>query len=187
MGTNLEIEFKSELTKQDYEKLISKFSDAEIYSQTNYYIDTKDLTISNAKCGLRIREKSGEFEMTLKVPQEEGKLEINQQITDKLVEKFEIPNGEIKQYLRKILGPKINELFILGSLKTERIDLNYKTALISIDKSSYNGIVDYEIEAEDTSMENAEKHLLEFLKDNDIEYKKSTGWKLKKFIDTLNY
>ncbi len=185
MGTNLEIEFKSELSKQDYEKLVSKFSSGNIYSQTNYYIDTKNLEINKNKCGLRIREKNGVFEMTLKVPQKEGKLEINQQITDKLVKDFILPEGEIQEYLVNNLDIKTESLKILGTLKTYRLDLMFKTSLISIDKSIYNGITDYEIEAEDFSMEKASKNLIDFLNENQIKYKKSTGWKLKKFLDTL--
>ena len=185
MGTNLEIEFKAELSKQDYGKLVSKFSTTKIYSQINYYIDSDDLVIRSKKCGLRIREKDGDFEMTLKVPQSEGKLEINQQITDKLIKYFVFPDGEIKNFLRDNFSIKIESLRILGSLETKRLDLKYKTSLVSIDESSYNGIVDYEIEAEDSSIDLAKKNLLDFLEDNEIEYKKSTGTKLKRFLNTL--
>ena len=185
MGTNLEIEFKAELSKRDYDKLISKFSSTKIYSQTNYYIDSDDLVIRNKKCGLRIREKEGDFEMTLKVPQSEGKLEINQQITDKMLNCFVFPDGEIKEYLCDQFNIKIESLHILGSLETKRLDLKYETSLVSIDKSTYNGIIDYEIEAEDSSMKLAKKNLLQFLKENGIVYKQSVGTKLKKFLDTL--
>ena len=185
MSTNLEIEAKALLTKAGYDKLIAHFGSENIYKQVNYYIDSDNKDIVSKKCGLRIREKDGDFEMTLKVPQSEGKLEINQQITDKLIKQFVFPDGEIKNFLHDNFSIKIESLHILGSLETKRLDLKYKTSLISIDKSSYNGIVDYEIEAEDSSMDLAKKNLLDFLKDNEIEYKKSTGTKLKRFLNTI--
>ena len=189
MSTNLEIEVKSELTKEDYEKLLKVFPNAKIYSQINYYIDSKDFKVRNAKCGLRIRKIRDDFELTLKVPAKEGKIEINQQIPNILYKKLAksnlFPDGEVKQYLEGKLGIETSKLSILGELKTERFDLDYLGALISIDKSYYHNIIDYEIEIEDKSLDDAMAHLKQFLKENDIEYKKSPGSKLKRFIETL--
>ena len=189
MSTNLEIEVKSKLTKEDYEKLLARFSNAKIYCQNNYYIDNKSLQICKSDCGLRIREKDSKFELPLKVPAKEGKIEINRQISNILFEKLAkshlFPNGEVKDYLETKLGIKTNELSILGELKTERLDIAYLGALISIDKSYYNNVIDYEIEIEDKSLIEASKHLQQFLLENSIEYKKSPDTKLKRFIDTL--
>ena len=189
MSTNLEIELKSKLTKEEYEKLLNRFKNQKIYSQNNYYIDNKTLKISKSDCGLRVREKDGQFELTLKVPAKEGKVEINQQISNNLFEKLAkvklFPDGEVKDYLEEKLGIKTSELSILGELKTERLDIHYCGALISIDKSIYNNITDYEIEIEDISLKEASKHLKQFLRENEIEYKKSPDTKLKRFIDTL--
>ncbi len=189
MGTNVEIEIKSPLGKEEYDKLISSFSDKKIYTQVNYYFDTKLLEIISKKCGLRMREKDGRFELTLKVPQGEGKLEINQQISDKiaksLFDKNIFPNGSIAKYLQDVLGIKIDQISCLGTLTTKRLDIPYKNALISIDESSFNNIIDYEIEIEDESLSLANKRLKEFLSQFDIQIKKSPGSKLKRFIKTL--
>ena len=190
MSTNVEIEIKSKLTKQDYDKLVQTFSNQKSYSQINYYFDTKDKEISERNCGLRIREKNGRFELTLKIPNSEGKLEINQQISDKIAKSMLSNNmfidGEVKHCLESFLGIKTSNISNLGLLETERIDLTYKTGLISIDKSTYNNITEYEIEIEDESEEKAEKHLKEFLSGFEIEYKKSPDTKLKRFLDSLN-
>ena len=190
MSTNVEIEIKSKLTKQDYNKLVNAFLKQKPYTQINYYFDTKDREISKRNCGLRIRDKNGKFELTLKIPNTEGKLEINQQISDKVAKSMlknkSFEDGEIKTCLESFLGIKTSTISNLGKLTTERIDLRYKTGLISIDKSTYNGITEYEIEIEDDSEANAEKHLKEFLSEFGIEYKKSPDTKLKRFLDSLD-
>lgn len=189
MSTNLEIEFKADLLKEDYESLLSNFDKSKIYRQVNYYIDDNKLSIRDAKCGLRVREKDNEFELTLKVTEKVGKTEINQQISDKMFENLAksnyFPDGEVKQYLEEKLGIDTTAIHILGELVTDRLDINYKSSLISIDKSEYNSITDYEIECEDSSMENSQVNLLEFLAKYNIEYKKSHGGKLKRFLTTL--
>ena len=190
MSTNLEIEFKSKLLEEEYNSLLLKYSNQKSYSQTNYYIDDKNQSIISKKCGLRIREKEGCFELTLKVPSNDGKIEINQQISNEILKKFVncnvFPGGEVKDFLTNNLKVKTDNLYVLGKLVTLRLDLNYKTSLISIDKSSYNSKIDYEIECEDTSIALAKNNLLDFLKENKIAYKQSSGNKLDRFLKTLN-
>ena len=149
MSTNLEIELKSDISKEEYESLISKFDASKIYLQTNYYIDDENLSVRYLKCGLRVRQKEEDFELTLKITQEIGKLEINQQISNKifkkLVDRHIFPKGEVKDYLEKKFGLDTSKFKVLGELKTYRLDLPYKTGLICIDKSLYNGLEDYEV------------------------------------------
>lgn len=190
MSKNLEIEVKAIINKEEYNALLKTYSRYKNYEQTNYYIDDKSLSIRKKKCGLRIREKCGDFELTLKYPFEDGKMEINQSISQKIFENCRdnnlFPAGEVSDYLTKELGIDINSLSMLGSLITFRCDIPYKTSLISIDRSLYNFREDFEIEVEDNSKEIAKKHLQEFLKKNGIEYRKSQGSKLKRFLDSLN-
>ena len=189
MSTNLEIEFKSKLSKEEYNSLLLKYSNQKSYSQTNYYIDDKNQSIISKKCGLRIREKDGCFELTLKVPSNDGKIEINQQISNEIFKNLlncnVFPIGEVNDFLTNNLKVKTDNLYVLGKLVTLRLDLNYKTSLISIDKSSYNSKIDYEIECEDTSITSAKNNLLDFLKENKIAYKQSSGNKLDRFLKTL--
>ena len=189
MSTNLEIESKAILTKEEYDRLVSNFDHSKIYRQSNYYIDSKELIIRKKDCGLRVREKDGGFELTLKVPAKEGKIEINQQIHNisfnNLCKNGIFPNGEVSKYLKEKLGIEVSSLYVLGELITDRIDVDFKGSLISIDKSMYNSITDYEVECEDDSMKKAIRHLKEFLTQFDIKYKKSPGGKLKRFLETL--
>lgn len=190
MGTNLEIELKAKIDKNEYDFLIQKYDGSGIYSQINFYLDDSDLTIRQNKCGLRIRKINNDFELTLKVPEGDGKLEINQQINKEIFnfcrENGVFPNGEVKDYLNQKMHIDTSKISILGKLETDRLDIEFKSSLISIDKSHYNGITDYEIECESNSLTNAKQHLIEFLKENGIEYRKQSDSKLKRFLNTLN-
>lgn len=190
MSTNLEIEAKATLSKEDYDKLISNFDASKIYRQINCYYDTKDRQIVKKKCGLRTRVINDKTELTLKIPEAVGKTEINQQISNKELQnlnKYNIfPYGEVKQFLESKLDLDLDCIKLLGFLITDRLDITYKNTLISIDKSEYNSIIDYEIECEAPSMDIAENSLKEFLTKYQIEYKKSAISKLKRFLDSLN-
>lgn len=190
MSTNLEIEVKSKLSEDEYQKLLDGYKNQKTYIQTNYYLDDNLLTIRHKKCGLRVREKEGEFELTLKVPSGDGKIEINQQISNILFEKLQngniFPDGEIKQFLQGNFKAKIDEIHILGKLITTRTDITYNNSLISVDKSEYNGIIDYEIECEDSSKKSAKENLKDFLKKNGIKYRENKDSKLKRFLKSLN-
>lgn len=189
MSTNLEIESKASLLKEEYEQLINSFDATKVYEQINYYIDTALLDIVEAKCGLRIRQTGNNFELTLKIPSQDGKIEINQQISNilaqKCLEKDLFPAGEVAYYIESNLNLKKEQLHVLGKLVTYRLDIKFKTSLISIDKSMFNGFTDYEIECEDSSLENSLNNLQEFLNNHHIKYRKNKRSKLRRFLDTL--
>ncbi len=187
MSTNLEIEAKSMLDKVDYLKLI-KGREKDCYIQINYYIDTIHFDVHEKRLGLRIRLKDGKYELTVKIRQPEGKLEINQSITKNDFLAFKesniFPSGEVKDALVK-QGINTEKLHIFTELKTTRLDVNYKSSLISIDRSEFNGITDYEIECEDTSMEVAKANLIEYLNKNEVPYNENFVSKLRRARDSL--
>ena len=69
---HLEIEFKTLLTKEEYDSLRDFFKEQPPIRQTNHYIDTPDQAIRNHQMALRIRTLADRAELTLKVPQEAG-------------------------------------------------------------------------------------------------------------------
>lgn len=103
MSKNIEIEAKGKLTKEEYEKIIASFSHPRFQYQTNFYIDSPSFELSKESLGLRIRKEKDLLELTMKVPSEEGRLEINQKLSPKEFENFlfdnEFPSGEINRYL----------------------------------------------------------------------------------------
>lgn len=187
MSRNLEIEVKGLLSKEEYEKIIHGFPNENPYVQINYYIDTKDFEIKSNKCGLRIRFKDDKYELTLKITQEEGKLEINQDLTKKDYELFGncgvFPSGEVKDYIEQILHVDISKLFIFTSMETTRLDVPFEGSLISIDKSICLGEIDYEIECESISLEKAQNDIEKFLKIYNLKYIKFASSKLKRAME----
>ncbi|MFR7880409.1 MAG: CYTH domain-containing protein [Christensenellales bacterium] len=55
MSKELEIEFKTLLTKDEYIKLCEKFKDCKRNLQINYYFDTSRFTLKASDIGLRVR------------------------------------------------------------------------------------------------------------------------------------
>lgn len=185
MSKNLEIEAKAMLDEKSYHLLVNRLK---TYKQINYYLDNTFKEIrNNSNIGLRIRYKNNEYELTLKVDLDEGKMEYNHILSTADFIAFKenglLPDCEVTKML-KSLNVRF-PLHILGEMITYRSDLNYKTSLISIDKSEYNSNVDYEIECEDTSMEIARQNLEEFLNKNHIEFKANVVSKYKRFIKTI--
>ena len=68
MTQMLEIEYKSMLTKQEYEIFIAHYqlTDKDFRVQTNIYFDTVDEQLKKQNCGLRIRFVGHQAEYTLK-------------------------------------------------------------------------------------------------------------------------
>ena len=77
MEKNLEIEYKMLLTEEVFHQLMNDFT-GHTYSQTNYYLTSIEL--GALRYSLRIREKEGYYEMTLKTPAANGRMEHNLEI-----------------------------------------------------------------------------------------------------------
>ena len=122
---HLEIEFKTMLTKEEHDRLLQLFADISPISQTNHYIESDQQSIRHAHMAFRVRTFNplSEAELTLKIPQEVGALELNQNLTpeetENILQNNEFPTGEILETLLQKEIP-IQDLKILGSLETIR-------------------------------------------------------------------
>lgn len=78
MSKEIEIEFKSMLTPDEYIELLRYYNvtDEQFVMQTNLYFDTADFQLKHLGMGLRIRRFTSKAEATLKIPQEVGLLEV---------------------------------------------------------------------------------------------------------------
>lgn len=187
MSNNVEIEAKALLTKEDYEKLMGVYSDYHAYIQTNFYIDSSSRVLKKNNLSLRVREKEGKHEFTMKSNLEEGKLERNVYISNDAFEgikKGVFPDCEIKDVLIE-KGIDLKTLKILTSLETKRIDVPVGGGLASIDKNHYGDKVDYEIEVEHESMDKAITCLKELLEKNGIEYRENTVSKTSRALEGI--
>lgn len=174
MQKHLEFEFKSLLSQEEYEKLMIKFKGNRLDLQTNHYFDTPRFSLKALACSLRVRERES-FEITFKRKKNYNNIELNQPITaeefELMKESGEIPDGELANDISSLLnGQKIVNFM---SLSTLRMYLPYSNGILFIDKSSYCGTSDYEIEYEASSYYNGKKEFIDLIKDLDIVYKKS--------------
>lgn len=153
MSQNIEIEFKNLLTEHEFTLLKKHLNidDSSFIKQINHYIDTEHFALKEKGCALRIREKEGNFELTLKQPHPKGLLETNQNLSMNeardLLEKHFLIEGPVINSLKELHIP-IKNLTYFGSLTTERAEREFQGGLIVLDFSSYLNHFDFEVEYE---------------------------------------
>lgn len=173
MSKELEIEFKNLLQEKEYLKLLEVygFTAGDAKTQVNHYFDTPDFRLKDRLSALRVRQKDDSWECTLKIPAEQG----NYEITDKLDGKqakdiiygvsFDAP--EVLEALEKLeISP--NDLRLIGSLTTHRIEFAFKGGLLVLDHSEYCGLRDFEVEYEVQDADIGKQHFKDFLAQYDI-------------------
>ena len=192
MANNIEIEAKCLITKEEYNQVIDFYKADKIkkIKQTNYYIDTEDLKLKQFGMALRIREKENDFELTLKAPLAEGLLEKNEIISWKQYETYKednvFPDCPLVDFI-KMLNIKVEDLKILTQLTTDRIEIKDidESGVLSIDKNSYNNVIDYELEFEGPSIEKASAVLEKICLDAKINYIANTKSKQSRAMETI--
>lgn len=185
MAKDITAEFKTLLTKEEYDNLYEKFKSHPGNLQVNYYFDTKRFTLKATDAVLRVKSRDG---LTLTLERKKGYnfVRIDEEITEEqftnFVETGEIPNEKIAQEVAEIIkGQKIINFM---SLSTYRISMPYKKGKLSLDKCEYVNTIDYELEYEVTNRNIGKLDFIQIIKDNNIAYKKSQ-LKLKRAYDAL--
>ncbi len=190
MDQKIEIEFKNLLTYKEFKlvKAYFQLTDNDFMKQRNFYFDTPELELAKQKCALRIREKQGNYELTLKQPFKKHELhETNLSISKQKACSF-IKDGlfpETANELRTILASlqvSPNSLMHLGELTTFRSEFAYKCGKLAIDHSFYLGVEDFEIEFEANEKSAGQEIFLQLLKQLGIK-KKTTKNKITRFFD----
>lgn len=188
MTQEIEIEYKNLLTREEFDSLLTKLpfpKDSQV--QTNYYFETEDFALRSQSSALRIREKNGNYQLTLKEPHPEGLLETHDFLTEK--EAFSWLHGNICEKPHVIkqlenLNIPYKELLYFGKLKTERREVNYKNVLIVLDISTYNGHIDYEFELEAPDRESGKRLFHQLLEEYHIVLKETPN-KIERFFSLL--
>lgn len=156
----------------------------------NIYYDRDDFYLIFHEMMLRIREINGEAkEITLKVKGDRGDKEITRVISSpidysKSLLDLNLLNEEMLSiFSSKNVNPK--DLHIITDLTTERMEIKLDDHLIVIDKNYYSDIIDYNIEIEADSRDNAKKYLLDICDKYNIKFSEHYLTKSKRAIKAL--
>lgn len=190
MPTNIEIEAKCLISENNYKKVLDLLESRKtnVVKNTNHYIDTDSFVLKDHGIGLRIRE-TDIFELTIKAPIAEGLLEnkvlISKEQFDNFDKKGIFPDTSITEFI-KMLNVDVNSLKIQAEMITERIEIKdfENVGTLCIDKNSYNGLVDYELELEGESMDKVKTKLKELCAKLNIPYKDNLNSKQRRALDT---
>lgn len=188
MTQEVEIEFKNLLTKKEFNDIRASLPfPSEGITQTNYYFETQDFLLQANQSALRIREKDGEFQLTLKEPLEVGLLETHDPLTKDQAERWLQGNPVLLNNTGeqlKHMGISIDDLTYYGQLTTKRFECHKDALNFVLDESFYNDHVDFELEIEAPSEEEGQQAFQQLLTTHDIP-KRRTPNKIERFFSTL--
>ena len=184
---HLEIEMKTLLEKDEYQRLQEHFSGVTPITQKNYYLDTPDFYLRQHKIAMRIRTFDNSAELTIKIPQAVGNMEYNQDLSlegaNYCLKECKLPQGMILDELTS-RGLSTSGWVVLGCLTTVRYEKQTPIGLMALDQSQYFDIVDYELELEVEDSNQGSLDFQEFLQANQIQYKQAPS-KLVRFIEHM--
>ena len=190
---NMEYEARVMINEEQYLNIRSHYLSNEYQYEElvneNYYFDTQDLKLSSSHKVLRLRKINNQkYELTLKIQEEKGCLEINYHLTsiekDELMKNHIIPSVKIKEKLKEI-GIDPSNIRFITDLKTERLEVKLENCLLVIDKNHFRGRVDFNIEVESDSEKRAKDQLITIISPFGVEYKKDYINKARRAIYNL--
>ena len=168
MNKNIEIEFKTAVSKEKYQELIEVFQlENNIYKQVNYYFDTDHLDLSKKKVVLRIRQKREHlFKVTLKSQSDVGAFESHVFLNEDQAKDMIDKGFHAKDFFEDI------DHFVTfkAKLENERASTPYGLGTLFFDACTYNGITDYEIEYEVDEYDEGLKSFKQFIEKYNIEF-----------------
>ncbi|KAF0821522.1 CYTH domain-containing protein [Cytobacillus firmus] len=184
---NIEIEFKNLITTDEFTALMNflNLRSEDFSEQENHYFDTPDFLLKEKGSALRIRQKYGSFELTLKQPHPEGLLETNEDLSEseaaEMIQTGNIPREQIKKSLEE-LGIKTDNLRYFGTLTTKRAEKEYNKGLAVLDHSRYLNKEDFEIEFEVDDRKEGQMVFLNLLQQLNIPVRKTEN-KINRFYN----
>lgn len=170
---NTDVEFKSLLTKEEYDFLMKEFKGKTDF-QTNHYFDTERFSLKALDASLRVRERN-DFSLTYKRKKgystDVRTVEITKEQFEEIKKTGTVEIPEIADELSSVI--KDQKIFNFLSLSTLRMYLPFEEGVLNIDKSEYCGITDYEVEYSSKSYHQGKDTFIKFINDYGIKYKKS--------------
>ena len=180
MINNIEVEYKILVDKEIFEKLSNLYPNKTFIKQVNTYYDTKNYDLRKKHCAMRIREKENTYMITLKVPTINGHEEFECYVNENSSKMFK--ESEIDTILKKL---KITDEFIvIGECTTYRAIIKTDKAELCFDINEYNGIIDYEIEYEQTCNHDGITEFNKILNQVGLVYSKNCASKIKRTLES---
>ncbi|TDQ42141.1 CYTH domain-containing protein [Aureibacillus halotolerans] len=176
MHQEQELEWKNLLNEDEFQRLYRyyQFQHDDFIQQTNHYFDTSDFLLRSSHAALRIREKGGQYTLTLKQPHPsgEGLLETHQPLEVKHAQQI-LTDGHCKtpeamQPSLSLIGRKTLNVKHIGTLMTRRSIREMSHFTLFLDHSFYGQKEDYELEIEATSVTAGEQAFLDILRMHNI-------------------
>jgi len=144
MRTNTEIEYKTLVSEEQFNRLLSHFHIDRTITQTNTYFDTPDRKLKAMKIACRIRVSDALIEATVKEKVEVGILEHNHVLDSFDPEIFR--TGEYKQLFERF---NVDEPLIeIGKAVTLRRIVDEPGGELCFDQTTFSNFIDYELEYE---------------------------------------
>ena len=133
----IECEKKVMLTYDEYAVISTMVRKGVVLkTQTNYYFDTDKFSMNKKGITCRIREKAGKFTATIKSR--------NPELPERSIEADVCEKSEFDPQLFKAFGLRYQ-----GEMFTERMIMHEdNTCEVALDRNTYLGCVDYELEIE---------------------------------------
>lgn len=184
MNEHIEIEYKILLDEntfyrilQDYQSLIQRD-----YIQVNYYFT--NTILQQKKYMLRIREKDNSFELTLKRPIKNYRLETNVLLTPEEKDDFFSHRPITNEIIDLLKEDNINPLELENqfSLKTHRYDIILPEGILSLDENTYCQKHDYELEFEVNDEQEGYQQFLNIIHQYGLDYTKNCPSKIQRVL-----
>lgn len=177
MKQHLEIEYKTQLTQDEFNRILDSLPFEEPKYQENTYYDTPQRSLFNQQSMCRIRTIGKNYEFTLKVPQEEGVLEYEVTLNDK-----SLNDDRIIHFLNE-RNIDMKTMKIIAFSNTVRYEYSDLYGVWCLDYTKFLNSFDFELEYElHAANEKAYPHYLDTLNALNIEYKASQP----KYLRALN-
>ncbi|ANN35681.1 CYTH domain-containing protein [Bacillus cereus] len=184
----IEKEYKHMLKESDYTHVLEYLKDNyEIQSKINinYFFDTPNLDLSEKGITLRVRQVNAKLMLDIKMPgTKRGNLIQREEISKEIQEfplSIDLRTLQINEFI-----PNVGTAKLIGTLVTERYSCQIKDKFtIDLDKSSYLGFLDYELEIEfNSEFEKEAYNFMQKLTSNSKGLDRVTG-KRSRFIKRL--
>lgn len=187
---SMEYEARAMVSEKQYHEILSLYLKSGYkvnrVINKNTYFDNDELYLTHHDTVLRKRQFNENLEATLKRKVEKGNKEIDVRLDDSLIDSVDpllLFNDEI--IIKELNGKNVSvgELKVVGKLTTDRYEFEINpNCLLVVDKNDYNHRVDYNVEIEATSKEEAKEVIKSILSNFGATYKKDYVSKSRRAI-----